>query len=86
MKQSSEKFMDEMLKDNHKDESSIDNDLKNAEKLEEMINKKLDIFYEKFQKDISGMMENKKEEVSTIEENENESNESNEMEGENNNE
>lgn len=78
MKQSSEKFMDEMLKDNHKEESSIDNDLKNAEKLEEMINKKLDIFYEKFQKDISGMMEKQKEEVSTIEENESKENENDE--------
>lgn len=72
MKQSSEKFMDEMLKDNIQTAPSIDEDLKNAEKLEDMINKKLDVFYEKFQKDISSMMESKaSEEGTTIETEEN---------------
>ena len=78
MKQSSEKFMNEMLKDNIQTAESIDEDLKNAEKLEDMINKKLDVFYEKFQKDISSMMESKAGEEVTITESE----ENNESKGE----
>lgn len=82
MKQTSEKFMDEMLKDNMKESEQIENDLMNAEKLESMINKKLDVFAEKFSNEISKMMDNKnKEEVSTVDE-VNEENESNNDESE----
>lgn len=83
MKQTSEKFMDEMLKDNIKESANIENDLINAEKLESMINKKLDVFAEKFSNEISKMMDSKnKEEVSTVDEvnEENESNNNDESE------
>lgn len=82
MKQTSEKFMDEMLKDNIKESANIENDLMNAEKLESMINKKLDVFAEKFSNEISKMMDSKnKEEVSTVDD-VNEENESNNDESE----
>lgn len=82
MKQTSEKFMDEMLKDNMQESSQIENDLMNAEKLESMINKKLDVFAEKFSNEISKMMDSKnKEEVSTVDEL-NEENETNNDESE----
>lgn len=82
MKQTSEKFMDEMLKDNMQESAQIENDLMNAEKLESMINKKLDVFAEKFSNEISKMMDSKnKEEVSTVDE-VNEENESNNDESE----
>lgn len=69
MKQTSEKFMNEMLKDNIQETQNIETDLMNAEKLESMINKKLDVFAEKFSNEISKMMDSKnKEEVSTVDE------------------
>lgn len=82
MKQTSEKFMDEMLKDNINESKQVENDLLNAEKLESMINKKLDVFAEKFSNEISKMMDSKnKEDVSTVED-VNEENESNNDESE----
>lgn len=82
MKQTSEKFMDEMLKDNINESAQVENDLVNAEKLESMINKKLDVFAEKFSNEISKMMDSKnKEEVTTVED-VNEENESNNDESE----
>lgn len=75
MKQTSEKFMDEMLKDNIQETQNIETDLMNAEKLESMINKKLDVFAEKFTNEISKMMDSKnKEEVSTVDETDNNEN------------
>lgn len=69
MKQTSEKFMDEMLKDNIQETQNIETDLMNAEKLESMINKKIDVFAEKFSNEISKMMDSKnKEEVSIVDE------------------
>mgnify|MGYP000984761441 CR=1 FL=1 len=76
MRQTSEQFMNEMLKDNVNDTDF--SGISDQEKMEKMIDEKLDGFWKKFQKEVSSIIPTAPvQEVETTEETDNANNDDN---------